>query len=61
MKQLLTVLFAAMFAVASVGAIAQTKDEPKKTAKAKPAKTKDGKAKTKAAKSKDATKDKAAK
>jgi hypothetical protein len=58
MKQLLTVLFAAMFAVASVGAIAQTKDEPKKTAKAKSAKSKDAKAKKP---KKEAMKDKAAK
>ncbi len=58
MKQLLTVLFAAMFAVASVGAIAQTKDEPKKSAKAKPAKAKDAKAKKA---KKEAMKDKAAK
>ncbi len=58
MKQLLTVLFAAMFAVASVGTIAQTKDEPKKSAKAKPAKAKDAKAKKA---KKEAMKDKAAK
>ena len=58
MKQLLTVLFAAMFAAASVGAIAQTKDEPKKSAKAKPAKAKDAKAKKP---KKEAMKDKAAK